>query len=40
MAGGGAQEFERARALLAHFGSPTLVGPTGSGQLAKLANRM
>lgn len=40
MAGGSTQDFERARAVLTHFGRPTLVGPTGSGQLAKLANQM
>jgi 2-hydroxy-3-oxopropionate reductase len=40
MAGGSDQDFERGRAALTHFGRPTLVGPTGSGQLAKLANQM
>ncbi len=40
MAGGSEETFERARAVLTHFGRPTLVGPTGSGQLAKLANQM
>jgi len=40
MAGGSNQDFERGRAVLTHFGRPTLVGPTGSGQLAKLANQM
>ena len=40
MAGGSQENFERARAVLTHFGRPTLVGPTGSGQLAKLANQM
>jgi len=40
MAGGSDADFARARALLLHFGRPTLVGPTGSGQLAKLANQM
>ncbi len=40
MAGGSEENFERARAVLTHFGRPTLVGPTGSGQLAKLANQM
>jgi 2-hydroxy-3-oxopropionate reductase len=40
MAGGSDQDFERGRAVLTHFGRPTLVGPTGSGQLAKLANQM
>ena len=40
MAGGRDADFERGRAVLTHFGRPTLVGPTGSGQLAKLANQM
>jgi len=40
MAGGSGEDFERARPILTHFGRPTLVGPTGSGQLAKLANQM
>ena len=40
MAGGSDADFARARAVLLHFGRPTLVGPTGSGQLAKLANQM
>ena len=40
MAGGSDADFARACAVLLHFGRPTLVGPTGSGQLAKLANQM
>ena len=40
MAGGSTEDFERGRPVLTHFGRPTLVGPTGSGQLAKLANQM
>lgn len=40
MAGGTAENFERACAFLTILGRPTLVGPTGSGQLAKLANQM
>ena len=40
MAGGSPEDFERGRSVLTHFGRPTLVGPTGSGQLAKLANQM
>ena len=40
MAGGSDADFESCRAVLTHFGRPTLVGPTGSGQLAKLANQM
>lgn len=40
MAGGKASTFERARPLFAALGRATLVGPSGSGQLAKLANQM
>jgi len=40
MAGGRAADFERARPVLEVLGRPTHVGPTGSGQLAKLANQM
>jgi 2-hydroxy-3-oxopropionate reductase len=40
MAGGSAEDFEAARAVLTVLGRPTLVGPAGSGQLAKLANQM
>ena len=40
MAGGKATTFERAKPLLAPLGRATLVGPSGSGQLAKLANQM
>lgn len=39
MAGGDAAVFERARDVLEILGRPTLVGPSGSGQLAKLANQ-
>jgi 2-hydroxy-3-oxopropionate reductase len=39
MAGGAAEDFERARPLLALLGRPTLVGPSGAGQLAKLCNQ-
>ncbi|MSO73786.1 MAG: NAD(P)-dependent oxidoreductase [Alphaproteobacteria bacterium] len=39
MAGGEAAVFERARPILATMGRPTLVGPTGTGQLAKLCNQ-
>jgi 3-hydroxyisobutyrate dehydrogenase-like beta-hydroxyacid dehydrogenase len=35
-----AADFERARPILELLGRPTHVGPTGSGQLAKLANQM
>lgn len=40
MAGGTAQAFEAARDLLTHLGRPVHVGPTGCGQLTKLANQI
>ena len=40
MAGGTSDDFDRAQPLLSVLGRPTLVGPCGSGQLAKLANQM
>lgn len=40
MAGGMEANFERARAVLEVLGRPVHVGPTGSGQLTKLANQM
>jgi 2-hydroxy-3-oxopropionate reductase len=40
MAGGKASTFERAKPLFAALGRATLVGPSGAGQLAKLANQM
>jgi len=40
MAGGEAEQVERARPLLEHLGRLTHVGPHGAGQLAKLANQM
>ncbi|WP_233584713.1 NAD(P)-dependent oxidoreductase [Aquabacterium soli] len=40
MAGGNPADFERARPVLTAMGRPVHVGPTGSGQLAKLANQM
>lgn len=40
MAGGKLSTFERAKAVFAPLGRATLVGPSGSGQLAKLANQM
>lgn len=40
MAGGKATSFERARKAFEAMGRATLVGPSGSGQLAKLANQM
>jgi len=39
MAGGGAEDFARARPVFEAMGRPTLVGPAGSGQLAKLCNQ-
>lgn len=40
MVGGTLENFERARPLLGHLGRPTLVGPSGSGALAKLCNQI
>lgn len=40
MVGGESAHFERVRPLLELLGRPTHVGPTGAGQLAKLANQM
>ena len=40
MVGGTATDFARAEPVFLHFGRATLVGPHGSGQLAKLANQM
>ena len=40
MAGGGAQTFQRALAVFAPLGRAVWVGPSGSGQMAKLANQM
>ena len=40
MVGGNASVFESAKGMLLHSGTPTLVGPSGSGQLAKLANQI
>lgn len=40
MAGGKTATYERALPVLCVFGRATHVGPTGSGQLAKLANQM
>lgn len=39
MAGGDEVDFARATPVLSHLGRPTLVGPSGSGQLAKLCNQ-
>jgi 2-hydroxy-3-oxopropionate reductase len=40
MAGGKVANFERALSVFKAFGRATHVGPTGAGQLAKLANQM
>ena len=40
MAGGAPDDFQQAQALLAVMGRPTLVGPAGSGQVAKLCNQL
>jgi 2-hydroxy-3-oxopropionate reductase len=40
MAGGSVGDFERAREVLKVLGRPTLVGPPGCGQLAKLCNQL
>lgn len=40
MVGGDPNEFERCSDVLAVFGGATLVGPSGSGQVTKLANQM
>jgi 2-hydroxy-3-oxopropionate reductase len=40
MAGGERRDFEEARAIFEAMGRPTLVGPVGSGELAKLANQV
>jgi 2-hydroxy-3-oxopropionate reductase len=39
MAGGDEAAFEKAKLVLSAMGRPTLVGPPGTGQLAKLANQ-
>lgn len=39
MVGGTAEVFERARPVFEAMGRPVLVGPSGAGQLAKLANQ-
>lgn len=39
MVGGDEAAFSRARPVLLHLGRPTLVGPSGTGQLAKLCNQ-
>jgi len=40
MAGGSAQDFAAVEAVLATMGRPTLVGPAGCGQIAKLCNQL
>ncbi|HEY4542750.1 MAG TPA: NAD(P)-dependent oxidoreductase, partial [Noviherbaspirillum sp.] len=40
MAGGSAPDYQRALPVLCAMGRPTLVGPVGSGQLAKLCNQL
>lgn len=40
MAGGSAQDFAEAQPVLAAIGRATLVGPAGSGQVAKLCNQL
>jgi len=40
MAGGEPDLFEKVVPVLRHLGRPTLVGPAGSGQLAKLCNQI
>lgn len=40
MAGGSAQDFARVQPVLKTLGRPILVGPPGSGQLAKLCNQL
>lgn len=40
MAGGDKDQFERAMPVLSVMGRPTLVGPAGCGQIAKLCNQL
>lgn len=40
MAGGTVADYARAEVVLAAMGRPTLVGPAGSGQVAKLCNQL
>ena len=40
MAGGDADQFERAKPILSAMGKPTLVGDAGCGQLSKLCNQL
>lgn len=40
MVGGSAEDFSQAKSVLEAMGRPTLVGPAGCGQLAKLCNQL
>lgn len=40
MAGGSSDDFRRAEPVFKVMGRPTLVGPTGAGQVAKLCNQL
>lgn len=40
MAGGSAEDYDKVVAILTAMGRPTLVGPAGSGQVAKLCNQL
>jgi 2-hydroxy-3-oxopropionate reductase len=40
MVGGAAADVERARPILSVLGRPTHVGPSGAGQISKLANQV
>lgn len=40
MAGGSEEDYEKMEAILGAMGRPTLVGPAGSGQVAKLCNQL
>ena len=40
MVGGAQRDFDASRELLSVMGRPVLIGPVGSGQLAKIANQM
>ena len=40
MAGAGANDYARVETILSAMGRPTLVGPPGSGQVAKLCNQL
>lgn len=40
MVGGTEKDFQRVRPVFEVMGRPTLVGPTGSGQIAKLCNQL